>query len=1212
MSLFNIGFENYESQAVIENLVDIASKYDIYNFIARVAGLNLLSTNQNKSVLTDTLLQCIISRPRECYNSRIIISDKKFNAVVGELENTFLSASIDPCENTFVQNVMFNGKNYRVYNGIDITPAYNLQSMIRVLFYYKNQFDTEYLERVFKLYMLLLGISEEVVLKTGVSLATAEYDESHSISIPSGDIIRKYAEYVCIPINKVEKYIDGSFSINDLVIDIGVEGKGDIDNRPFYTRPFLRDIENGNIIVLNISLLPTFAIYKALEWAEEFSIKDELINRYNDYIWHESKIKLSTMGHKKIDESAYGLQCISNEYYKEAVLTVYNNQLLFSFYVCDDGYCYSKKELHSKYPDNRHQKLLLERLKYFHDNLKKLGIHQEDTYVIILLSSIGRTLSVRVNDDLFGYKSIFLYPFDLYCIAINETENTGFLPRYIRAKSQLNISLPDLFSELNSINIYTSNNYSFYMSDDVELDETTSYFAPGDSVEYISEALKKENRILVESYNDRYMSEVVFFDKKRNIYREVILTSQKHIALYISYDNIKIWIKTDDINDIQLIDIYYSLTDAISYWLAECKSIIELYDFPFKTYTIHISLFEEAKEYYRCQNISPFEECIGQKIEKNHIFLIFKPEAFGNMNQATNAQEKELCRYILDIFDHISFESRNYSRYLDVIFHNPLKKKFFSADYGNVPYFRPLVVKNNRIVRKEDEDYLSGIIGKEILRTEKWSIGIIDDSQRNILANAVVSNLYNRLEIMVAEFESDHIIEIIYHDLEETLYRLMLAERMYYSDIACYPEKERQYIDEYNDLNKTSLALKFLIEYVTARQPEGEKHFGIGQYEELIAVCAMIIDWAYKSDLFNYGIINTPVEILKSKRIGMKHDEFIDMYQYSNTYRRTQLSYNSSASLRKNYPMQKLDYADELDLAFISEFGYSYADFVKVVATMVALNENDIICVPKAEAIKQLKELDSSLSEELIINVFKDITYCPRKDYLKPPNGYDKEDAYPWRFNRRYSFNRRPVLQRGESVIWGNRQLYHMLEYLTDLIFDEKFKAKSEGMKILCGKIANSKGVAFNALIVDMIRDMRVFTVYPNIHKINGKRIAEKGDDLGDIDILIIDKEMQMIIVTEVKNFRFSRNPREINIEYEKMFVDKHKTCFATKHSKRVQWIRNHILDVIQGFKLENVMWNVTGLFIVNQPLISKHIFKQQIKCISKTELCIEAIRSVY
>ena len=104
-------------------------------------------------------------------------------------------------------------------------------------------------------------------------------------------------------------------------------------------------------------------------------------------------------------------------------------------------------------------------------------------------------------------------------------------------------------------------------------------------------------------------------------------------------------------------------------------------------------------------------------------------------------------------------------------------------------------------------------------------------------------------------------------------------------------------------------------------------------------------------------------------------------------------------------------------------------------------------------------------------------------------------------------------------------------------------------MNTLMGCICNDQGDAFNQHISDIIKSFGVFRVFPNVKRINKKKIAdEKSDVLGDIDVLIIDEKKHRIVVVEVKNFDFSKNPYEIQAEYQKMFVDGKKKSFATKH----------------------------------------------------------------
>lgn len=215
------------------------------------------------------------------------------------------------------------------------------------------------------------------------------------------------------------------------------------------------------------------------------------------------------------------------------------------------------------------------------------------------------------------------------------------------------------------------------------------------------------------------------------------------------------------------------------------------------------------------------------------------------------------------------------------------------------------------------------------------------------------------------------------------------------------------------------------MEYVAAKPPKGEVTLGIGKYEYILAICSLIIEWAYKNDLFHYNIFNTPVEILKSDRIGMKQDEFYTIYQYGDKYRREQLYYKSSSDFHKKYIINHEDYSDSLDIAFQAEYGYSFTQFCRLIMGMIEYGkereEQEVYIAPKEKLIEYIVQIDEKLSNEIAIAIIKDISLTERDDFLKVPSGFRKEDVYPWRFNRAYSFNRRPVIiQKLILIIWGN------------------------------------------------------------------------------------------------------------------------------------------------------------------------------------------------
>ena len=66
----------FESQETIDELKDISDeikKYDVYDVLARISGLNLMPHNQNKSVLLDSLIAGIICEEENTYDSTYCI-----------------------------------------------------------------------------------------------------------------------------------------------------------------------------------------------------------------------------------------------------------------------------------------------------------------------------------------------------------------------------------------------------------------------------------------------------------------------------------------------------------------------------------------------------------------------------------------------------------------------------------------------------------------------------------------------------------------------------------------------------------------------------------------------------------------------------------------------------------------------------------------------------------------------------------------------------------------------------------------------------------------------------------------------------------------------------------------------------------------------------------------------------------------------------------
>ena len=288
------------------------------------------------------------------------------------------------------------------------------------------------------------------------------------------------------------------------------------------------------------------------------------------------------------------------------------------------------------------------------------------------------------------------------------------------------------------------------------------------------------------------------------------------------------------------------------------------------------------------------------------------------------------------------------------------------------------------------------------------------------------------------------------------------------------------------------------------------------------------------------------------------------------------------------------EFNSQIDDAFQCEYGFTFRQFtacIHAVESLGAQIEGTVKRCSRQDVISRVAE-KLEISATTIERIIAQITLCQREDFLIPPSPYERYDVYPWRFNRELSFNRRPIIQYQGDLIWGNLQLNRMWTYVVDLMISGKYKARSAALKQLIGKLSDKRGDEFNSAVAHKLATIKGVIVQEKVSKINGKKIVDsQGNVLGDIDVLCIIPQQSKIIVGEVKDFSFAKNPYEMSQEYNRIFVDGKKPCFLTKHKRRASWIQEHLDDVIAHFDLPKVRWSVRTVMFVSEEIISNEFY---------------------
>lgn len=649
-----------------------------------------------------------------------------------------------------------------------------------------------------------------------------------------------------------------------------------------------------------------------------------------------------------------------------------------------------------------------------------------------------------------------------------------------------------------------------------------------------------------------------------------------------------LWCISENINVEELYGIYEAFTDFIMFWLNKMNEILAEYEafyiIKLKTTYNYLDFLTEVNEDNSLENI--FEH----RIKDNEIEIELTPQLFQFLNVKNNTREKILMKKLIEILN-IKIDNDIYEK----IFSNQYIKKILAFDTLKDGYMVPMDETYRLSISNSDKNLINDDIGTYLHDELLVPYGIIKD---NNVINKVVENLYCKLKEHICKFQKDELLKYLYLNSEKIISELYLSYAYYANNISAYPEHLREIQQNYNEINKVSVALKFLIELTSALKFNDGKVVSQYDTEVMLALAFEIIEWAYVNDLIYYHMISSPIKLLNSNRIDFDRTIINKSAQILFDSREETMSV---IGIEKNKLLQKYKSIresideEELKKAFYYEFDFSFEEFEELSCILLEYaRKNDKflngICEMRIDYLMELAKDKIKISQ--VIKVIERLSLQERDDYLKPFLPYKPEDVYPWRFNRELSLNRRPLIIYKDIMIYGYRTLYNSIFFLLDLISSCKLKARSSEMKRYISKMEQIKGKNFNDLVYNYIISNSNLIVDKNVKKINGKKIRGKdNNDLGDIDILCISETKGIIKVIETKDFYLAKNFYEIYNEYVKMFDISNRKSFYMKHMKRVQWIEEHIDDVRKQYNLSDKKWKVSYLFVVDDNLVSKDVF---------------------
>lgn len=1168
----------------IAQIVAEISKYNTIDFIKNISALMLFPQNQSKSVIFQAMISAALSLPSETKDLTNKMSITTFKRIVDRFERTSISMMADPPEFPFVLPVLYFDNPYVFMGSNSLSPIY-LSNLLKVLEANKTKISFKKYMQIKKKIEGLLSLSDGIMKYLNIKFESLRfYPVENKIYIPDKNTLDKYKEKLVLSAEKFENIFGET--IDNYVINFETLSEEDIfllGDPKYIFKPFIK--HNNEYVLLDITSILPLVFRIIIKETYELNCVD-VIGEYNRL----NSLELSKVFFKLGCEELLpkNVEIIAEKDYEEKLFLMGNNGIIISIQLFDDGtdFDFNKYNVNTSC-FNRKREFISERISYLTQFMISNDINQQNIFVVITPYTLGRNLSYQLNKDDIS-RTLILSLYELTAISINEGNNDFFLREYLDSRKRLKNYEKNLFSELNLIALYVNNGYSFYMDDDTDAKEALFLILGEYSSDYILKAYQYEAKRLCKFYNQGKFIEVIQIDK--SIFTAPQLLLERVLNIVIINNNSTIWIINKDSTLVDY-NIYQWLSGLISYWLSEIISPKN------DEYNITIELIIDNSLNYGINQrtiVEDIHSILKYGTAGNLIKIYVTEELCNYFNYQDNSREKNFINYLLDILNknnNIYYEKSK----LEEAFKNPYKRKTISIDSFNCAYMIPTKSEKQYLISKAQENLILDDIGLYLKRTKKYDYGIIEDKE---VLRDVVDYLYNRLLDDLKKYNKHNLICYLYETYDRNLGNLFVMQRYYAYNVSCYPEHKNDIENNINEMTKSSVVLRFLIELASSIKDDGNEAISFYDLSIDAALASQIIEWAYTDDLLHYDMINLDIKLLNSNRIGV--DRTISN-KINMIMKRVLFGKNSVESIEKlrhvrEFLPDNIDYSDGFKVAFYEEFGYSFEDYTEVTVTILELFQDnyDELVEIKIDDIK--KNIQRDITYDIIKKIVDSLSLEEREEFLNPPLPYSKEDVFPWRFNRRLSLTRKPIVKFKDKYIIGYRTLANSVYFLLDLINEGKLRASSKKMKDYEAKRNNIKGMQFNEQVYNYLSTINPLIVRKNVKKINKKYISDENNNtLGDIDILYISIKKKTIGVIETKKFNISKNYYEIRNEYKEMFDQNNPKCFYNKHKRRVKWIEEHLSDVIEEFNLPKGNWKVKDMFVVDDYIISKKAFNVKV-----------------
>jgi hypothetical protein len=639
-------------------------------------------------------------------------------------------------------------------------------------------------------------------------------------------------------------------------------------------------------------------------------------------------------------------------------------------------------------------------------------------------------------------------------------------------------------------------------------------------------------------------------------------------------------------------------TELIAYWLWKLRPRLDDLASAIEASPTPVAIVAELEP----GSAGPADDLCAVEVEDGQrvrlrIRLSRAQDAFG---ETSNEAERMLIAEVLAATGRAVGADEDFSRARELTrrWMSPRVRKLIFTRRPD-PAVRPISMPP-RFLSPADVDTVMHSVGEALVDELGLEPGPVPAERTHQVLNLAVQRLFEHLQRRVGALGNDRLLDWLVSANEALVGRGVIRGMELASELACYGSEsdivERR-LEQSAKLATASVANRFLIEYVAAQPPFGLRPISYSAYDELLAISSQIVELGTLSDLLKYELAEIETFILPTGRLVAAptdgHRAALRAFAgnvASGDVRRSAADLEQRLAGSEVAGGEKDPGEDLLEAGFLDEFGFGFEQAIRGLYALceTGMDSSGAITMEVEEVTDLIaREIGDSQAARRLVATF---ALTKREDFFPAPAGFNKEDLYPWRFNRRLSYLRRPLLIDGAQATFGPAGVFRAITYLDDLIGAGRLTARSPRLKKAVSKIQFRRGEEFNDRVAALYEGRDRCRTWVRVKKVGSAPIERRpGEPLGDVDVLVVAAEERSILAIETKALAVALTPHQLHNEIAETFDPAGRSALV-RHGERCEWLERHVSEVLAqaGLSDQNLdEWHVLPLVAVDEEVFS-------------------------